>query len=265
MKSRFFTSMFLILVVALTSCVSSKKFKSAQNENKKLQSDLSSCNSNVSTLTSANKNATAQIADMKQQVASLSSQNAALSKDAMAYQQIQKDEKARREALDAALAAQGTSLEEIKTKLITALSQFNDAGIDVTAKEGLIFVSLPEKLLFKEGSAGLENKPKDALSSLASILNDYPRVQIYVIGHTDTLTIHTARFQDNWSLSTERANSIVRVFRDKYKVDPARLLAAGRSKYGPVASNATKEGRAMNRRIQIVLNPGLNKLLDMVD
>ena len=108
-------------------------------------------------------------------------------------------------------------------------------------------------------------KPKKHCSHWVPFFNDYPKVQIYVVGHTDSLNIHTAKFQDNWTLSTERANAIVRVFRDSYKVDPARLLAGGRSKYGPVASNATKEGRTMNRRIQIILNPGLNKILDMME
>jgi chemotaxis protein MotB len=149
--------------------------------------------------------------------------------------------------------------------LETAMAQFSDAGIDVQEKEGLLIIDLPEKLLFKEGSAKLDCKSKEELSSLASILNDYPKVQIYVIGHTDSVKIHNASFQDNCSLSTERANSFVRTFRDSYKVDPARLLSAGRSNYGPVSSNTTKERRTMNRRIQIVLNPGLNRLLDMME
>ena len=113
-------------------------------------------------------------------------------------------------------------------------------------------MSLPEALLFAQGSATLVKEFKEALSPLASVLNNYPRVQIYVVGNTDSLKIHNARFADNWSLSTERANSIVRVLRDKYNVDPTRLLAGGRSKYNPVADNGTKEGRAMNFRIQIV-------------
>ena len=115
---------------------------------------------------------------------------------------------------------------------------------------------LPESLLFSSGSATLNSTSKSALSPLASVWNDYPKVQIYVVGHTYTLKIHNARFFDNWSLSTERANSIVPLLKTDYGVDPARLLAGGRSKYSPVASNDTADGRANNRRVEIVIAGG---------
>jgi chemotaxis protein MotB len=256
------TAGIMILAIAFTSCVSSKKYKSVKNENAKLQSDLAASNAK---LTSDAEAANAKITGLNKQISDLTTQNASLSKDAAAYKEMKSDDKKSKEAFDAALKAQGTSLDEIEQKVNTALSQFHDAGIDVKEREGLLFISLPEKLLFKEGSAGLDKKSKDALKPLADILNDYPKVQIYVVGHTDSTMIRNAGFKDNWSLSTERANSIVRVLRDSYHVDPARLLAAGRGKYGPVSSNATKEGRMMNRRTEIILNPGFNKLLDMVE
>jgi chemotaxis protein MotB len=167
--------------------------------------------------------------------------------------------------LNAALAEQGTSMKEIQERLLTGLTQLIDSGMDVSYKEGLLHITLPEKMLFPAGSATLSKSSKDALSPLASILNEYQKVQIYVVGHTDAQKIHTARFEDNWTLSTERANSIVRVLRDKYSVDPTRLLSAGRGKYMPVASNDTKEGRTLNRRIEIILNPNLIKLYEMMN
>jgi len=258
MKSNLIASLWLVLLVAFSSCGTGKKLEAAQADNAKLTSDLSACNSNVAT-------ANAKIAEQNSQITSLQGQNASLAHDAAAYRELIADLKARQQALNAALAEQGTSLKEIKEKIIAGLSQLQDSGIDVEFREGLLWVDLPEKLLFAPGSATLGSHAKDALSPLASVLNNYPRVQIYVVGHTDTLKIHTARFQDNWSLSTERANSIVRVLKDNYNVDPARLMAAGRSKYKPAASNDTKEGRALNRRIQIVLNPDLRKLWDMMN
>jgi chemotaxis protein MotB len=262
MRLRITTSIIVILAFVFTSCVSSKKYKTAQSENAKLQSDLTASNAKAAADADA---CNAKITGLNKQVTDLSAKNASLSKDAAAYQQIKAEDRATQDALNAALKAEGTSLDEIADKIIKAMEQFSDAGIDIKEKEGLIIVNMPEKLLFKEGSAKLDSKSKEELSALTSILNDYPKVQIYVVGHTDSLKIHNATFQDNWSLSTERANSIVRVFRDSYHVDPARLLAAGRGKYGPVSSNATKEGRAENRRIQIVLNPGLNRILDMME
>lgn len=262
MKSKLTTGILLLLLIAFSSCVSNKKFKAAQADNQKLTSDLATCNTNLTSTINADN---AKIADLNGQIATLKSQNASLSHDAAAYRDLQADLKARREAVNAALAEQGTSLEELRERLIAGLTQLADSGITVELREGLLFVELPEKLLFAQGSASLSKDAKNALNPLASVLNNYPRVEIYVVGHTDTLKIHTAKFEDNWTLSTERANSIVRVLRDKYSVDPHRLMAAGRGKYGPVAPNDTREGRAQNRRIQIILNPGLRKLWEMAN
>src|SRR4029077_20782843 len=117
---------------------------------------------------------------------------------------MKEDLKARQEMLNAALAEQGTSLKEIREKIIAGLSQLADSGSEVEFKSGVLFVTFPEALLFPEGSATLGKKFKQALSPLASVLNNYPKVMIYVVGNTDSLKIHNARFADNWSLSTER-------------------------------------------------------------
>ena len=262
MKSKLTILISLVLLIVMSSCGTSKKLKASEAQVQQLQSDLASCNNNLTAQTNASN---AKIADLNSQIASLTSQNASLSHDAAAYRELQADLNAKRAQLNAALAEQGTSMKEIREKIIAGLSQLVDSGIDVTFKSGLLYVSLPEKMLFPAGSATLDKSAKSALSPLASVLNNYPKVQIYVVGHTDTVKIHNAKFEDNWSLSTERANSIVRVLRDKYSVDPARLLSGGRSKYNPAASNATKEGRALNRRIQIILNPDLAKLWDMMN
>jgi chemotaxis protein MotB len=261
MKSRLVTGFFFAIMIVMSSCKAKKELLASQEQNQKLQTDLATCNTNLTNTTNADN---AKIADLNNQIASLSSQNASLSKDANAYRDLIKDLKARQEMLNAALAEQGTSLKEIREKIIAGLSALADSGIDVTFRNGFLYVSLPEALLFAPGSATLGKEFKEALSPLASVLNNYPRVQIYVVGNTDSIKIHNARFADNWSLSTERANSIVRVLRDNYNVDPTRLLSGGRSKYNPVADNGTKEGRAMNRRIQIVLNPDLSKLWEMM-
>jgi chemotaxis protein MotB len=255
------TGILLLVMIAFSSCKAKKELATANETIQKMTTDLATCNSN---LTNTTNSSNAKIADLNNQIASLSSQNAAMSKDAMAYRELRDDLKARQAMLNAALAEQGTSLKEIREKIIAGLSALQDSGIAVEFKNGLLYVNLPESLLFPSGSATLGSRSKSALSPLASVLNNYPRVQIYVVGHTDTLKIHNARFFDNWSLSTERANSIVRVLKDSYSVDPARLLAGGRSKYNPIASNDTKEGRASNRRIQIILNPDLSKLWDMM-
>ena len=235
--------------------------EASQADNAKLTSDLASCNSNVTAITNSSN---AKIADLNSQIGTLQSQNAALAPDAAAYRELKADLKARQERLNAALAEQGTSLREIREKIISGLSALADSGISTEFKSGLLYVSLPENLLFPPGSATLNKNAKHALSPLASVLNNYPKVQIYVVGHTDSVKVHNSRFMDNWSLSTERANSVVRALLGSYSVDPTRLLSGGRSKYMPVASNDTKEGRAQNRRIQLILNPDLTKLWEMM-
>jgi chemotaxis protein MotB len=217
MRFRITACMVIVLAIAFTSCVSSKKYKTAKAENAALQTQLSEANAKMASDAEA---ANQKITGLNKQVTDLTAQNASLSKDAQAYQQMKAADRASQDALNAALKEQGTSLDEIAGKIETALNQFADAGIQVTPKEGLLFITLPEKLLFKEGSASLDSKAKNALSPLASILNDYPKVQVYVVGHTDSLKIHNAKFQDNLSLSTERANSIVRVFREAIKLIP---------------------------------------------
>ena len=103
-----------------------------------------------------------------------------------------------------------------------------------------------------------------SLESIAQLLNDNPGVSVIVVGNADTLGIASG-FKDNWSLSTERANTIVRVLRDKYKIEPSRIISAGRSRYDPIADNSTKDGRKMNRRTDIIINPDQSKLWQIVD
>jgi chemotaxis protein MotB len=258
MKYRLTMYLIVLVSVASMSCVSSKKYKSMEQQSQKYQAELSACDNNL-------KSANDKVADLNNQVSNLKNQNAALAVDAAKYQQLKSEAEMKKARLDAALAEQGTSLKEIGDRLETGLTQLIDSGMEVSYKEGLLHITLPEKMLFSPGSATLGKSSKDALSPLASILNEYPKVQIYVVGHTDAQKIHTARFEDNWTLSTERANSIVRVLRDKYSVDPTRLLSAGRGKYMPVATNDTKEGRTLNRRIEIIINPNLIKLFELMN
>ena len=265
MKSKFTAGLIIISVVAFSSCVSSKKYKSSQAEVENLQTQLSSCNTTVNNSATKITELNGQVTSLKGQVSTLTSQNAALSGDAAKYQRLKAEAKMSDDELNAALAAQGTSMKEIQEKLIAGLSALIDSGMDVTYKEGLLYVTLPEKMLYAPSNATLNKSAKAALSPLASILNNYPKVAIYVVGHTDNAKVHTAKFDDNWSLSTERANGVVRAFIKDYSIDPARLMSAGRSKFAPAASNDTKEGRAQNRRINIVLNPGLIKLAEMMD
>jgi chemotaxis protein MotB len=155
------------------------------------------------------------------------------------------------------LEEQEAILMQVKEKVSTALADFMDKGVNAEYRDGLLHVRLADDLLYKSGSATLGENGKKAIGSLARVLNDYPRLEVIVVGHTDSTKFIGG---DNWSLSTERANGIVKLLRDSYKIDPTRLTAAGRGKYDPVASNATAEGRARNRRTEVILKADLNRL-----
>jgi chemotaxis protein MotB len=125
-------------------------------------------------------------------------------------------------------------------------------------------VSLQESLLFPSGSAVVNTKGKDALSKLADVLNANPDISVNIEGHTDSIPI-TKSFPDNWALSVARAVSIVRILTNDYHVDPTRVIASGHSQYDPVDTKSTPEGRAKNRRTEIILSPKLDELYKLLE
>ena len=146
-----------------------------------------------------------------------------------------------------------------------ALLSFNSDEITVEMKNGKVYVSMTDKLLFRSGSADVEDKGKDAIKKLAEVLNKNTDVGIMIEGHTDNIPIKTAQFKDNWDLSVGRSTNIVRLLDETYKVDAKRLTAAGRGEYLPKASNETAEGRTKNRRTEIILTPKLDELYKLIE
>jgi chemotaxis protein MotB len=163
------------------------------------------------------------------------------------------------EALNGAIREQHGSLQQVNDKVKAGLEKFSAAGIDVEFADGLVHLSLDNYLMFTGGSATVGWEGKQALAAVADVVNDFPGTSIYVIGNTDN-TPTGSGYKDNWSLSTTRANAVVRVLTGDYKVDPARIISGGRSEFHPVAANTTEEGRAQYRRIDIYINPNLEKL-----
>lgn len=151
--------------------------------------------------------------------------------------------------------------EELKTKLNNALLGFKDKGLSVDMKDGKVYVSLSNKLLFATGSTQIDKSGKDALLGLSQILNEQSDIQITVEGHTDTQAIHSGtRYQDNWDLSVLRATEVVRYITADGNVDPMRITAAGRSKYFPIQDGEEEEAFAANRRTEIILTPKLDEI-----
>jgi chemotaxis protein MotB len=250
-------------IILFASCVSQKKYQASLTREQALNAKNNELGNTIK--------------DLRNQIATLQTDNAKLVKqidDAMkkasdasglvnmTQKQLDAEQK-RLWDLRKLLQQQQEAVEGLRKKMADALVGFNSNELQVFVKNGRVYVSLQETLLFPSGSAVVNPKGKEALGTLAQVLNSNPDINVVVEGHTDSIPIH-GKFQDNWDLSTARANAITRILIDNYKVDPTRITASGKSKYEPVDSNDTAEGRQRNRRTEIILAPKLDQLMQLL-
>jgi chemotaxis protein MotB len=174
----------------------------------------------------------------------------------------QREERLRQ--LEMAMHRQDSILNRLNASVKNALLGFNPDELTVEMRDGRVYVSMSDKLLFKSGDANVESKGKEALKKLAEVLNKSQDVSIAIEGHTDNVPIKTAIYKDNWDLSAARATNVVRLLVNEYGMDAKRLTAAGKGENFPVASNETTEGKAKNRRTEIVLSPKLEELMKLI-
>lgn len=168
--------------------------------------------------------------------------------------------------LEAILARKDSAVNALKSKVQKALLGFENNGLTIEQKNGKVYVSLDESLLFASGSYTIEKKGKEALNSLGSVLEKNADVNVLVEGHTDNVPFKgSGVIQDNWDLSVKRATSVVKIILEKNEIDAKRLTAAGRADFVPIATNETKEGRSKNRRTEIILSPKLDELFELLE
>jgi chemotaxis protein MotB len=165
------------------------------------------------------------------------------------------------------LDAQKKIVSDLKNKVSEALLGFENKGLTISMKNGKVYVSLDEKLLFKSASWDIDANGRSALKNLASVLEKNPDIQITIEGHTDNVPYNPSgsQLKDNWDLSVKRSTTVVRVLLEGSKIDPKRLTAAGRSQYIPVDDRNTADARQKNRRTDIVLTPDLTELYRLID
>ncbi|MCE5331011.1 MAG: OmpA family protein [Bacteroidales bacterium] len=166
--------------------------------------------------------------------------------------------------LQKVIAHQDSVTKRLNSTLRDALLGFKSDELSVEIKNGKVYVSMSDKLLFKSGSAAVETKGMEAIRVLADVLNKNADIDILVEGHTDNIPIKTALYRDNWDLSVARSISIVHILTDEYKVPPTRLTASGKGEFSPRATNTTSEGRAQNRRTEIILSPKLDEIMQLL-
>jgi chemotaxis protein MotB len=238
-------------------------------ENTRLTSDFDSCNTHSAILQ-------ANYTEMNKRYNDLINESMSQSERYNTALQAKEDELNKQEKL---LAERERALKEMQS-IITrqdsitrrlndvvrnALLGFNSDELSVEVKNGKVYVSMSDKLLFRSGSASVESKGRDALKVLADVLDKNTDIDVLVEGHTDNIPIKTAQFRDNWDLSVVRATSIVRVLTDDYKTSPLRVTASGKGEFMPRASNASPDGRASNRRTEIILSPKLDELMKLLE
>ncbi|KGO91157.1 OmpA family protein [Flavobacterium subsaxonicum] len=177
-----------------------------------------------------------------------------------------KERSARVDELEGIMAAQEANLTALKNRLSKALNSFQGKGLTVEQKNGKVYVSMENKLLFGSGSWTVNPEGKKAVVEVAKVLADNPDIAVLIEGHTDNVPYGgTGQITDNWDLSTKRATAIVNIIRENKTVDPKNLTAAGRSEFAPVAGNETADGKAKNRRIEIILTPKLDEISKLLN
>jgi chemotaxis protein MotB len=168
--------------------------------------------------------------------------------------------------LERVLDAQKSIAQDLKNKVSEALLGFENNGLTVSMKDGKVYVSLDEQLLFRSGSWEIDQKGRSALQNLAGVLERNPDIQISIEGHTDNVPYKgSGQLIDNWDLSVKRATTVVRVLLSSSNIDPKRLTASGRSEYLPVDPANTTTARQKNRRTEVVLTPDLSSLYDIIN
>jgi chemotaxis protein MotB len=246
MKKGFF--LMIISTSLLASCGTSKKLETANAQITQLNGQVSQLNS--------------QLSEKDKVITELKEANEINSRDAADCRIAKEAMRRKKEKLDQELAARGTSLEQIEARAEQSIRNLQAAGCQVDYKNGRFHITVPEEFVFASGQKEVAPKGREALNVVAQVMYDNPGVTTTIVGNTDTVSVRGVA--DNWSLSTERANAVVRVLEDIYNINPKRLIAAGRSKFNPIAKNDTPEGRARNRRIEIIINPHLDRLEEMI-
>lgn len=266
---RLFALLSLIPGIMLTSCGPGKKLTASMNRVEKLEKDstithqqLKACNAQVADYASKVRNLT-------DQKTSLQNENAAVQNDLTNLSNESNstiaDQQQQLRNFQNKIQTQKDAMSKLKNSISDALMNYKSDELYVYIKDGNVYVSMEEKLLFKSGSDIVDPKGKEALKSLATVLNTTNDIYVMVEGHTDNVPIKTTQFKDNWDLSTARATSILRILTADNGFDPLRITASGKGEFHPIKTNETEEGRAGNRRTEVILTPDMKGIYNLLN
>jgi len=269
----------LLIAITATSCVSKKKYVALQDNYEQTQSALTKSNFEKEELQNKFTKIESRVADYNKKIVSLADENSALSiENATKLDMLPGGvamSKANKDQLSATLATMDPNVvagaQTLKDSINLAINhniktsgEPGSEDIDINVDETVVKISVSDKLLFNTASYRVNKKAYPLLGKLADIIKSEPSMDVMVEGHTDSRTINTSVVQDNWDLSVKRATSITRILQNEFGVEPAQLIASGRSSYKPLVENTSKENRAKNRRTQIIILPNMDKFFALM-
>lgn len=267
----------LLASVVLSSCVSQKKYTELENNYNKTSSELVDTKADLMKCRIESEN---RLSALNQQVLDLRkdkektleyvenltvlSKSASESIKETLTQMGKKDEYI--QYIQKAITQRDSMNLALGFKLKSVLKDgFSDEDIQVDVEKTVVYISIADRLLFKSGSHVISSDAKRVLKKVADVIAAQPELEVMVEGYTDNMPISTSDMKDNWDLSVKRSTSVIRVLQNDFNIKPSRLIAAGRSEYMPLESNATVEGRARNRRTRIVLMPKLDQFFKLLE
>jgi len=269
----------LTVGIALTSCVSSRRFNRLNTEHSQLRTDfqesqmlLTRCNTNVVNLEDRlaearknNENLRTTLNNLQNSLdLSLTQGTQSNVNIARLVDEINASNRFIQHLVQAKNRSDSLNLVMV-TNLTRSLTREEMMGLDIQVLRGVVYISLADNMLFDSGSFEIRNQAGETLSKIAKIILDYREYSVLVEGNTDDVPISRTNIRNNWDLSVLRGSSVVQALQNNYGVDPKRLTAAGRGEYNPIASNNTPDGRARNRRTQIIITPELNQFLELIE
>jgi chemotaxis protein MotB len=285
--------LYLVMIIALSSCVTKKKFQATQTEKEKIEmalrqttSDLAECEKKFGQKSSAYEALAAELEKAKAKIDELNKEvdyqkatSGKLLDQLSALSVISKEgaESIRQslETIDkqsrdiSLLNSQIRSKDSLNLVLVLnlkrSLADVNDTDVNVKVDKGVVLISLSDNMLYKTGSSEISSKAGAVLEKIAKVINDYKTFDVLIEGNTDNVPISTSCFIDNWDLSVKRATSIARVLQKNYAVDPSRIIAGGRSEYNAKVPNDTKANKAINRRTEIIIMPKLDEFFKLLE
>jgi len=254
-----------------------KDFDEALAQRDKYQADYTAAKTNLENLKASydalEKNSSASIAENSRKnrelLAQLEAKEQALATENSRLENIKKEleQRSNRVAeLENMIAAKDAAMTQLKNAISKALTDFEGKGLTVEQRDGKVYVSMENKLLFKSGSWAVGAQGKRAVKQLGSVLGDNPEIAVLIEGHTDNVPYTgTSQISGNWDLSTKRATAIVNILQENKAINPENLTAAGRGEFAPIANNDSAENKAKNRRIEVILTPKLDEVTKLLN